>query len=102
VAIFLLSITGAGGVSLLIGRRMFGTAETIPLKPVIMGALAYKLASLFPIIGWVFLFPIQIILTTGAGVFALLKWAPPQANQSNFQPIVVNMTQTNTTPAQQS
>ncbi|MEM9775327.1 MAG: hypothetical protein AAF902_12155 [Chloroflexota bacterium] len=102
VAIFLLSITGAAGVSLLIGQRMFGTAETIPLKPVIMGALAYKLASLFPIIGWVFLFPIQMILTTGAGVFALLKWAPPQTNQPDFQPIVINMPQTNTTPIQQN
>ena len=45
VVIMLLSLAGAAGMSLLIGERMFGSAETIPLKPVIMGALAYKLAA---------------------------------------------------------
>lgn len=91
VIIFLLSLAGAAGMSLLIGQRMFGTAETIPLKPVIMGALAYKLASLFPIVGWLFLFPIQLILTTGAGVFALLRWVPAASAPPPAQTIVVDM-----------
>ena len=90
VSIALVSLVGAAGMSFLIGRRMFGTAETIPLKPVIMGALAYKLAALFPIIGWVFLFPIEVILTTGAGLFALLRWVPTRHVEPLNQPIVVN------------
>ncbi|MFT5195123.1 MAG: hypothetical protein ACI9EW_002253 [Cellvibrionaceae bacterium] len=76
VILTLVSRIGVAGVVLLIGRRMFGTAETIPLKPVLMGALAYELAALFPIIGWVFILPILFVLTTGAGLFALLRWVP--------------------------
>ena len=90
VVILLFSLAGAAGVSLLIGQRMFDGSETIPLKPVIMGALAYKLAALFPIVGWIFLFPIEVILTTGAGLFALLKWAPTQPMQQPSQSIVLN------------
>ncbi len=90
VSIALVSLVGAAGMSLLIGRRMFGSAETIPLKPVIMGALAYKLAALFPIIGWIFLFPIEVILTTGAGVFALFRWAPERKLEHPSQLVVIN------------
>ena len=81
---------------------MFGSAETIPLKPVIMGALAYKLAALFPIIGWLFLFPIQVILTTGAGVFALLGWSPSRPLEIPTQPIVINMPQPTNQPVRQN
>ena len=104
ICIALLSLIGAAGMSLLIGRRMFGAAETIPLKPVIMGALAYKLAALFPILGWLFLFPIELILTTGAGVFALLRWVPaqPKPHQPQAQPTLINMPQPNSNPIQQN
>ena len=76
VILMLISLTGAAGAVILIGRRMFGEAQTIPLKPVLMGALAYELAALFPIIGWVFILPILFVLTTGAGLFALVRWVP--------------------------
>ncbi len=102
VVIMLVSLVGAAGMSLLIGRRMFGDAETIPLKPVIMGALAYKLAALFPIIGWVFLFPIEVILTTGAGLFALLGRSPARRVEHPSQPIVINMPQPTSNPVQQN
>ena len=76
VVLTLLSLAGAAGMVLLIGRRMFGETATVPLKPVLMGALAYELAALFPIIGWVFFLPILFVLTTGAGLFALVRWMP--------------------------
>lgn len=76
VILILFSLAGAAGMVLLIGRRMFGEARTIPLKPVLMGALAYELAILFPIIGWVFFLPLLFVLTTGAGLFSLVRWMP--------------------------
>ena len=86
VVLILISLAGAAGVVILIGRRMFGGAETIPLKPVLMGALAYELAALFPVIGWVFILPILFVLTTGAGLFALLRWVP--ISEASATPIV--------------
>ena len=86
VILMLISLAGAAGVVILIGRRMFGDAQTIPLKPVLMGALAYELAALFPIIGWVFILPILFVLTTGAGLFALVRWVP--AVETAAEPIV--------------
>lgn len=84
VGVTLLSLAGAAGMVLLIGQRMFGMAETIPLKPVLMGALAYELAALFPLIGWLFILPILFVLTTGAGLFALVRWQPKRQLDFGF------------------
>jgi hypothetical protein len=42
----------------------------------IRGAVVLQLAAFFPVIGWLFIWPVMLIMAFGATGFALLNWLP--------------------------
>lgn len=85
VAIFILltiASIGAAGLAEVMGKQLnhLGFNGT-PVSATIRGAVAMEMAAIFPIIGWFIFVPLTLIITFGAGTFALLRWAP-RANSS--------------------
>lgn len=72
-----LSSIGSAGIAAHLGERMkqTGTALT-PFSGFIRGAIVLELAAFFPVIGWLFVWPLMLITAFGATGFALLNWMP--------------------------
>ena len=77
-----LSSIGSAGIAAHLGERMkqTGTALT-PLSGFIRGAIVLELAAFFPVIGWLFVWPLMLITAFGATGFALLNWMPREKPQ---------------------
>ena len=52
-----------------------------PLGGFIRGAIILELAAFFPVLGWLFLWPLALITALGATIFALLNWMPRENPQ---------------------
>jgi hypothetical protein len=50
-----------------------------PAAAFVRGAIALELAVIFPLLGWVLVFPLTIVTALGATGFALLRWVPKAA-----------------------
>lgn len=78
---------GAAGLARLMGERIGTLTGTgTALANLLRGAVIYELACLFPLVGWFLFFPIALISTIGAAVFAILGWMPrpkPAANSAD-------------------
>jgi hypothetical protein len=77
LAVFSLSIAsiGAAGLASLMGARLnegSGGGCSLPGAQV-RGAVALELASIFPLIGWLLIFPFGTLMSFGAGVHALFS-----------------------------
>lgn len=85
-----LSSIGSAGIAAHLSERMkqTGTALT-PLSGFIRGAIVLELAAFFPVIGWLFVWPLMLITAFGATSFALLNWMPrekPQLSSATTSP----------------
>ena len=77
-----LSSIGSAGIAAHLGERIKSTGTTLtPLNGFIRGAVILELAAFFPILGWLFLWPIALITAFGATGFALLNWMPREKTQ---------------------
>lgn len=89
-----LSSIGSAGIAAHLGERIKGTGTTLtPLSRFIRGAVILELAAFFPIIGWLFLWPIMLITAFGATGFVLLNWMPrekPQISSATTLPTNAN------------
>jgi hypothetical protein len=72
-----LSSIGSAGIAAHFGERMkhAGNHYT-PLSAFIRGAVILELATFFPVLGWLFIWPLALITAFGATGFALLNWLP--------------------------
>lgn len=79
-----LSSIGSAGIAAHLGERMKHTGNNYtPLNAFIRGAIILELAVFFPIIGWLFLWPIALITSFGATGFAILNWMPLEKTQAS-------------------
>jgi len=75
-----LSSIGSAGIAAHLGERMKQTGDNYSsLSAFVRGAVVLEFAAFFPVIGWLFLWPILLITTFGATGFALLNWMPRQS-----------------------
>lgn len=79
-----LSTIGSGGIAAHLGERIKNASKDMTsLGAFIRGAVILELAAFFPVIGWLFLWPIAIITAFGATGFALLNWMPREKTQAS-------------------
>ena len=72
-----LSSIGSAGIAAHLGERMKQTGNNYsPLNAFVRGSVVLELAAFFPVLGWLFLFPLALITAFGATGFALLNWMP--------------------------
>lgn len=77
-----LSSIGSAGIAAHLGERMKHAGnDYTPLGAFIRGAVVLELAVFFPIIGWLFVWPLILITAVGATGFALLNWLPREKTQ---------------------
>lgn len=77
-----LSSIGSAGIAAHLGERMKQAGNNYtPLNAFLHGAVILELAAFFPIIGWLFVWPIMLIAAFGATGFALLNWMPREKTQ---------------------
>ena len=89
-----LSSVGSAGISAHLGERMKHTGNNYTsLNAFIRGAVILELAAFFPVIGWLFLWPILLITAFGATAFALLNWLPHE--QAEVSPVTTTASPAN-------
>lgn len=72
-----LSSIGSAGIAAHLGERIEHTGTMLtPLSAFIRGAVILELAAFFPVLGWLFVWPLLLIAAFGATGFALLNWMP--------------------------
>ena len=72
-----LSSIGSAGIAAHLSERMKQTGNNYsPLRAFLYGSVVLELAAFFPVLGWLFLFPLALITAFGATGFALLNWMP--------------------------
>jgi len=69
---------GAAGIAAQMGTRLARRAkpEMSELASFLWGAVAFELAAIFPVLGWIVVIPLGIIVSMGAAIFAILNWMP--------------------------
>lgn len=75
-ASFALSSIGSAGVAAHLGKRLTLESNVSPLGGFVRGAVMLELAAFFPVIGWLFIWPVMLVMAFGATGFALLNWLP--------------------------
>ena len=77
-----LSSIGSAGIAAHLGEQMKRTGtQYTHLGSFLRGAVILELATFFPILGWLFLWPLALITAFGATGFALLNWMPRETTQ---------------------
>ncbi|HEY9529452.1 MAG TPA: hypothetical protein VIR02_20345 [Anaerolineales bacterium] len=76
-----LSSVGSAGVAAHLANRLAQQSNLSALGAFVRGAVLLELAAFFPVIGWLFLWPLLLITALGATAFALLNWMPPEKTQ---------------------
>ncbi len=71
-----ISSLGSAGIAAKMGARLTQQTQANPATAFIGSAIALELAVVFPIVGWLLVFPLTIVLAIGATGFALLRWVP--------------------------
>ena len=83
-----LSSIGSAGIAAHLGERMKQAGNNYtPLNAFIRGAVILELGAFFPILGWLFVWPIMLITTFGATGFALLNWMPREKTTRTPEPL---------------
>jgi len=81
--VFLLSLSSmaAAGLAAELGSRLQQSSSepTSGAGATLRGAFLLELSSAFPVIGWLLILPVGLLVTLGAGVFALFRWTPQSA-----------------------
>ena len=80
-----LSSIGSAGIAAHLGERMKQAGNNYtPFNAFVRGAVLLELAAFFPVIGWLFVWPLMLIVSFGAMGFALLNWMPREKTQASI------------------
>jgi len=71
-----LSSIGSAGLAAHIGNRLTLQSNVTAIGGFMRGAVVLELAAFFPVIGWLFIWPVMLVMAFGATGFALLNWLP--------------------------
>ena len=75
------SSIGSAGIASHLANRLRQQSNLSGLSAFVRGAVVLELAAFFPVIGWLFLWPLLLITAFGATGFALLNWLPREKTQ---------------------
>ena len=78
-----LSSIGSAGIAAHLANRLAQQSNVSALGAFVRGGILLELAAFFPVIGWLFLWPLLLITAFGAAGFALLNWMPREKTQSS-------------------
>lgn len=81
------SSIGSAGIAAHLGSRLAQQGSVTALGDFIRGAVVLEFAAFFPVIGWLFLWPLLLIIAFGATGFALLNWMPREQTQTSSSAI---------------
>ncbi len=70
------SSVGSAGIAAHLADRLARHSNVTALGGFLHGAILLELAAFFPVIGWLFIWPLLLIIAFGAAGFALLNWMP--------------------------
>ena len=76
-----LSSIGSAGMAAHLASRLARQSNLSALGAFVRGAVILELAAFFPVIGWLFLWPLFLITAFGATGFAILNWMPREKVQ---------------------
>ena len=76
-----LSSIGSAGIAAHLGARLTHQSNFSALSGFIRGSVVLELAAFFPILGWIFIWPLMLIMAFGAAGFAFLHWMPREKTQ---------------------
>jgi len=76
-----LSSVGSAGLALHLANRLQERGHLSGLGAFVRGAIILELGAFFPVIGWLFLWPLLLITAVGATGFAFLNWLPREKTQ---------------------
>ena len=82
-AFLALSSIGSAGLAAHLAHRITQHSNTSALGGFIRGAVVLELAAFFPMIGWLFIWPVMLVIAFGATGFALLNWMPREKVQTS-------------------
>ena len=82
-----LSSIGSAGIAAHLGVRLTRQSKFSALSGFIRGSVVLELAAFFPVLGWVFIWPLMLIMAFGATGFALLNWLPREKTVRSLEPI---------------
>lgn len=87
VLLLALSSSAAAGISAELGDRIqsLNDSQFSKIGSFLRGAAVWEFASVFPVIGWLLVFPAGLFLTLGAGIFAFFGWEPQTEKSTAVQ-----------------
>lgn len=77
-----LSSIGSAGIAAHLAARLAQHSNVTALGGFLRGSVLLELAAFFPVIGWLFVWPLLLIIALGAAGFALLNWMPRDNTQA--------------------
>ncbi len=78
-----LSLIGASGIVLRMAAELQRRTPALSdAGAFVRAAVALELAAIFPLVGWMILFPLAVFVSLGATAFALLGWLPRPAGEA--------------------
>jgi uncharacterized protein involved in cysteine biosynthesis len=81
------SSLGSAGIAAKMGETLVRRSNANPASAFVCGAVALELAVVFPVVGWLVVFPLIVVTALGAAGFALLRWQPKAAPLSETQSV---------------
>ena len=76
-----LSCIGSAGIASHLANRLAQQGNVSGLGAFVRGTVVLELTAFFPVLGWLFLWPLLLITAFGATGFALLNWIPREKSQ---------------------
>ncbi|KAF0243407.1 MAG: hypothetical protein FD180_3391, partial [Planctomycetota bacterium] len=74
------ALSGMSGIAARIGHATSSPVDKDrPWRAIVRGSVILEMACLFPLVGWLLIYPIALVLGMGAAALALIPSAAPQA-----------------------
>jgi hypothetical protein len=86
------SSIGSAGIAAHLGTRLTRQGNISILSGFVRGSVILELAAFFPILGWLFIWPLLIIMAFGATGFAFLNWMPREKAQTTSTHVATPLT----------
>jgi hypothetical protein len=82
------TIGAAGATGVMSARLQLIEGKGGPASAFVRSALALELGAAFPIVGWFVILPACLVVSYGAGLFALLRWKPRPSRAAEPEPVL--------------
>jgi hypothetical protein len=84
-----LAAVGLASVSLAVGRRMPSPVDADrPWRGLMRGAITSQLAYLAPLVGWFFVFPVALVMGSGAALWSAFQFSGRRSAAADLVPFL--------------